>query len=212
MKANRVRNSFLLLALAFLFLLSAGGNSNAQTPGLQVIGPQVDPNQGKAESLTIAIVSDYGSLGYFDPNKGQDAIDVANMIHSWNPDYILTAGDNNQQQGTEEQIIAAIAPYQQDIDAGIFFPIWGNHDINKETGTANAQKHMKVPDTYTVKLGNGLLEWVNPYGAGYSGDSPAILPDYLSTVNNSEATWVLTGVHQPREVSTAITAIWGPCA
>jgi hypothetical protein len=68
------------------------------------------------------------------------------LLHGWQPDLILTVGDNNYPSGSAETIdanigqyyAAYIAPYQGNYGAGAsenrFFPILGNHDIYTDGG------------------------------------------------------------------------------
>jgi hypothetical protein len=91
--------------------------------------------------LRIAVIGDYGSG---DSNAG----DVARLVSSWNPDFILTLGDNNYPSGTAETIdqnIGAfyhtyIAPYTGQYGPGAdrlrFFPTLGNHDWDTDRGQA----------------------------------------------------------------------------
>nr|KEP23050.1 hypothetical protein DA06_12845 [Georgenia sp. SUBG003] len=192
--------------LAWAGLVAVGplaGASTTSASGLELITDDVDPARPRAEALEVAVISDYGACGYGVPAKCADEQAVADMVHSWDPDFILTGGDNNQQQATEEQVRLSVAPYAEDIEAGIFFPIFGNHDYGNSCDAEGAKysiQYLGVPQSYRAVLGNGLLEWVNPNGAceTSSGDRmPGIYDDYVATVEQSEATWVLTGVHQP---------------
>ena len=194
-------------ALALTGLVAVGPLASAATipaeAGLELITDDIDPTQPRAEALNVAVISDYGACGFGIPEKCADENAVADMVHSWDPDFILTGGDNNQQQATEEQVRVSLEPYMQDIQAGIFFPVFGNHDFGNSCdaeGAKYSMEYMKVPLSYRAVLGNGLLEWVNPNGACETSDGdrmPAIYDDYVATVENSDATWVLTGVHQP---------------
>jgi hypothetical protein len=87
------------------------------------------------------VIGDYGSG---DSNAG----DVARLVSSWNPDFILTLGDNNYPSGAAETIdqnIGAfyhqyIAPYSGQYGPGAdrlrFFPTLGNHDWDTDRGQA----------------------------------------------------------------------------
>jgi hypothetical protein len=81
----------------------------------------------------FAVIGDYGLAG-------QPESDVANLVAGWNPDLILTTGDNNYQAGSASTIDANIgqyyhafiAPYQGTYGAGAasnrFFPSLGHAD------------------------------------------------------------------------------------
>jgi tartrate-resistant acid phosphatase type 5 len=85
------------------------------------------------QKVRFAVIGDYGS--------GSEAEgDVANLIISWAPEFILTTGDNNYPDGELETIDEHIgqffhefiAPYQGSFGEGSqenrFFPTLGNHD------------------------------------------------------------------------------------
>ncbi|MCW5909004.1 MAG: metallophosphoesterase [Chitinophagales bacterium] len=93
-----------------------------------------------ADSITFAIIGDYGND---DPAEGE----VAAMVKSWNPDFIITTGDNNYPVGAAGTIVKHIGKYYCDFiynpDApeaqrcngkataemqNRFFPSPGNHD------------------------------------------------------------------------------------
>jgi hypothetical protein len=94
--------------------------------------------------VRFAVIGDYGS-------GNQNEADVANLVKSWNPDLIITTGDNNYPDGAANTIDGNvgqfyheyIAPYQGSFGEGAqenrFFPSLGNHDWN----TAQAQPHLE---------------------------------------------------------------------
>ncbi|MEJ2600152.1 MAG: metallophosphoesterase [Anaerolineales bacterium] len=81
----------------------------------------------------FAVIGDYGANSIAEG-------DVANLIKSWNPDFIVTVGDNNYPAGSADTIDQAIGqyfheyiyPYQGEFGKGAtqnrFFPTLGNHD------------------------------------------------------------------------------------
>lgn len=81
----------------------------------------------------FAAIGDYGSAG---PNE----LAVANLVKSWNPDFIITLGDNNYEVGSDSTIDANIGqyyheyiyPYKGSYGGGglnnKFYPSLGNHD------------------------------------------------------------------------------------
>lgn len=85
------------------------------------------------DTARFAIIGDFG-----DNNKAEG--DVAAMIASWNPDFVVTAGDNNYPDGAASTIDGNIGkyynpyiyPYLGKYGAGgstnRFFPALGNHD------------------------------------------------------------------------------------
>lgn len=92
------------------------------------------PEQQSAP-FRFAVIGDYGA------DTAAEA-DVAALIKSWNPDIIVTTGDNNYNEGAASTIDANIGkyfheyiyPYKGSYGAGAqvnrFFPSLGNHDWN----------------------------------------------------------------------------------
>ena len=70
---------------------------------------------------------------------------VSQMVHSWNPDFIITLGDNNYEYGADSTIDSNIGqfyhdyifPYNGNFGQGSpfnrFFPSLGNHDFYSDT-------------------------------------------------------------------------------
>ena len=87
------------------------------------------PNQ----VVRFAVIGDFGE-------GGQAEADVAALVHSWNPDFVITVGDDNYPSGAADTIDAHIGqfyhdfiyPYTGTYGAGAtenrFFPTIGNHD------------------------------------------------------------------------------------
>jgi len=86
-----------------------------------------------AGTLHFAVIGDYGS-------GNTNERDVANLVSSWNPDFVITMGDNNYSSGAASSIDKNIgqfyhqyiSPYQGTYGAGdttnAFWPSLGNHD------------------------------------------------------------------------------------
>ena len=93
----------------------------------------------EANSTRFAVIGDYGSAG-------QPESSVASLVKSWNPDFIITTGDNNYPNGGTSTIDANIGqyyrqyiyPYQGIYGTGStvnnFYPSLGNHDWLITTG------------------------------------------------------------------------------
>jgi len=104
----------------------------------------VSTSHAQGSSTVFAIISDYGASTL--PNESG----VVSRIMSWNPDFIVTAGDNNTPSGAAGTIDANIGqffhsyiyPYTGSYGAGaatnLFFPALGNHDLM----TTNAQPYL----------------------------------------------------------------------
>jgi tartrate-resistant acid phosphatase type 5 len=88
-----------------------------------------------AAPLVVGIIGDYGSG---DTNEAN----VAKLVKSWNPDFIITVGDNNYPDGASASLDANVGqfyhefinPYPGQYGPGAetnrFFPTLGNHDYD----------------------------------------------------------------------------------
>jgi hypothetical protein len=86
-----------------------------------------------ASPVRLAVIGDYGMAG---PAEEQ----VAKLVKSWRPDFIVTTGDNNYPNGSADTIDANIGQYYHDFicpyrggygpgtNRNRFFPALGNHD------------------------------------------------------------------------------------
>src|SRR2546428_4608501 len=145
-------SGILLGSLAFL------GRSNGQ-------------DTGSASSLAIpagttvrfAHIGDYGS-GSSNENR------VANLVKGWNPDFIVTAGDNNYPHGEASTIDANIGQFYQSYIGNYkgsygpgsatnrFWPSLGNHDF--DVGDQPYLDYFTLPNNeryYDVVFGEGLV-------------------------------------------------------
>ncbi len=94
--------------------------------------PARAPEQTSA-TVRVAVIGDYGDDGPFEAS-------VANLVKGWNPDFIITTGDNNYPSGGADTIDANIGQHYQAFignysgsygagsAANRFFPSLGNHD------------------------------------------------------------------------------------
>lgn len=99
------------------------------------------PTALPAGPLRIAVIGDFGL-------SGGPLADVANLIKSWAPDFIVTTGDNNYPSGAantidenigqyfHEYIFPYNGQYGQGADQYRFFPSLGNHDWDTAKGQA----------------------------------------------------------------------------
>lgn len=139
--------------------------------------------------------------------------DVAALILSWQPDFIITTGDNNYPSGSAATIDANIgqffhafiAPYTGNYGEGAtenrFFPVLGNHDWD----TNSARPYLD----YFVLPGNERYydfvwepvhffaldsDWREPDGIGLSSAQAAWLKEQMTA---STAPWQLVYMHEP---------------
>ena len=101
----------------------------------------------EGNTVRIAVIGDYGLAG-------QPELDVANLVKSWNPDLILTTGDNNYPSGspsTIDQNVGQffhqfIANYKGRFGSGStinrFFPVLSDHDYNESPSLLGYQPYL----------------------------------------------------------------------
>lgn len=156
------------------------------------------------DDVTIAVIGDFG-----DDTKQEK--DVAEMIHLWEVDYVVTVGDNNYPDGKAHTIDRNIGqyyhdyifPYQGSYGAGAtenrFFPALGNHDWN--TGSIDPYlDYFTLPGNeryYDVTLSHVHLFVLDSDEAepdGRSADS--IQAQWLQTqMAASTAPWKVVALH-----------------
>ncbi len=175
---------------------------------IQTDTPTVEPTVTNTPNPAIrfAVIGDYGS-------GTSDEGDVAALVKSWKPDFILTTGDNNYPIGAAESIDynigqfygEFISPYHgyygKGADKNRFFPTLGNHDWM----TLAAQPYMD----YFSLPGNeryyhfswGLVDFLavdsdsnEPDGVGSSSRQAQWLRDELTA---SQLPWKVVYFHQP---------------
>src|SRR5882724_11291597 len=120
--------SALLLLLGLLFCTTL----LVRFPAASVRLPAVSA-QAQSATIRFAVTGDYGD----DTTAERD---VANLVKSWNPDFVITVGDNNYPDGTASSIDANIGQYYHSFifpytgtygdgaTTNRFFPCLGNHD------------------------------------------------------------------------------------
>lgn len=188
--------SLLLLCIAMMLLLGTPVNAaNQQRPSPQV---------------RFAVIGDFGLAG-----TGEEA--VANLVKSWEPDFIVTTGDNNYPDGAAETIDENIGQYYHEYIGnyqGIygegsptnrFFPVLGNHDLM----TAAAQPYydyFTLPGNeryYQVDKGVVALFMLNSMPGEEDGiDSESIQAEWLrEKLAASTACWNLVVFHHPAYTS-----------
>lgn len=137
--------------------------------------------------IRFAVIGDFGA-----DNAGEAA--VANLIHSWSPDLILTVGDNNYPRGGAETIDANIGkyfhqyifPYSGAYGPGAetnrFFPTLGNHDWMSR----NAQPYLEY---FTLPGNERYYEFVWPPVHFFALNSDEHEPDGVG-VSSAQAQWL----------------------
>ncbi len=95
-----------------------------------------------ATSVVFANIGDYGN-----PNNGTAMADVANLVKSWAPAFIVTNGDNIYGSGDYATVIGTHydAYITNDLQTNKFWPALGNHDYN-DASLALYQAYFTLPN------------------------------------------------------------------
>jgi hypothetical protein len=175
------------------------------------LSPTVSPTPAP---LRFAVIGDFGT-------GDQNEADVADLVKSWNPDLVITTGDNNYPDGAAETIDNNIGqfyhqyiyPYQgaygEGADINRFFPSLGNHDWNTVDGDGMPYPYLdyfKLPQRESGNERYYDFEWGpvhffaldsdsrEPDGVGRSSAQAAWLQSRLS---ESTAAWKIVYAHHP---------------
>ncbi|MFN2491854.1 MAG: fibronectin type III domain-containing protein [Pyrinomonadaceae bacterium] len=174
-----------LAGLSVVELSRAGGSPSPQEPA----------------AITFAAIGDYGSN---DANE----LDVAYLVKSWNPDFIITLGDNNYPDGEAATIDANIGkyygefiyPYRGTYGTGAsvnrFWPCIGNRDWDNQSG-AKLQPYL---DYFTLPNNERYYDFVRGPVHFFVIDSDVDEPDGI-TSSSVQAQWL-------KNKMTASTAAW----
>lgn len=164
----------------------------------------------------LAVIGDYGM-------NNQAEADVAALVASWQPDAVLTTGDNNYPDGAAATIDASIGkhyrafiyPYQGSYGAGAasnrFFPTLGNHDWRTTDGDPERPQpyldYFQLPGNeryYDAVIGPVHFFAVDsdphePDGIG----STSVQADWLRRgLADSTAPWRIVAMHHPPHSSS----------
>lgn len=158
-----------------------------------------------AADVRFAVIGDYGNAARNAEDQGMQQ--VATMIDGWNPDIVVTAGDNNYSLGEAATIDNNIGQfYQQYIGsytggygpgAGAtnrFYPAIGNHDNNSTAG------YTPYTDYFTLPGNERYYDFVQGPVHFFMLNSTSDEPDGY-TSSSTQAAWLQTGLQ-------ASTAAW----
>ena len=197
---NRFSNCSLIVVLVMAGWLSLASHASAEEDGWQ-----------KAGSVRIAVIGDYG-------DDSQAEADVAALVRSWKPDFVVTTGDNNYPAGAADTIDETIgrsyhefiAPYSgaygPGADTNRFFPTLGNHDWDATTRATRLPQpylnYFELPGNeryYDVALGPVQIfavdsDYREPDGSSSDSIQAAWLRQRLAA---STAPWKLVLMHEP---------------
>jgi hypothetical protein len=96
--------------------------------------------------LRFAVIGDYGWCATGTPPYCAAQEKVAALVNSWQPDVVLTTGDNNYPHGELDTWRVNGTFYDAYTSTGRFRPVIGNHDYHCE----------ECPDAYVRIFGRGL--------------------------------------------------------
>jgi predicted phosphodiesterase len=202
MIANRQTNlpqvvrRFVIGSYLPLLLVLFAGSVLVQLPDWGALASAQEPT-----SITFAAIGDFGSN---DANE----LDVANLVKSWNPDFIITLGDNNYPDGEAATIDASIGKYYREFiypyvgsygEGGTtnrFWPSIGNRDWDNQTGA----KLKPYLDYFTLPNNERYYDFVRGPVHFFVIDSDADEPDGI-TSTSIQAQWL-------RNKLAASTAAW----
>ncbi|HKO98099.1 MAG TPA: fibronectin type III domain-containing protein [Pyrinomonadaceae bacterium] len=182
LKTNKVLQRLVRLSIIPLLLIALGAvMTEPSGVGAQTSG-----------TITFAAIGDYGS-------DDQHELDVANLVKSWNPEFIITLGDNNYPSGEASTIDANIGkyyheyiyPYRGTYGPGAttnrFWPSVGNHDWDNQIGI----KLQPYLDYFTLPGNERYYDIVRGPVHFFMLDSDGEEPDgYKST--SVQANWLRT--------------------
>jgi tartrate-resistant acid phosphatase type 5 len=154
-------------------------------------GSTEEPAPTPIPSLRFAVIGDFGE-------SGQPEADVAALVHSWDPDIVITVGDNNYSNGKAATIDANIGQYYHDYifpyygkygqgaAENRFFPSLGNHDWY----TAEAQPYL---DYFTLPGNERYYDFIRGPVHFFALDSDENEPDGVGS-RTVQAAWLQQGL------------------
>ncbi len=152
------------------------------------------PSPTPSAPVRIAVIGDFGLAG---PHEQA----VAELVHSWQPDFVVTTGDNNYPNGARETMAANVLQYYGDfVEQHRFFPALGNHDWY--SGIAAYLETFDLPGNeryYDVVLGPVHLFVLDSDTNEPDGiDADSLQAQWLrQRLAESTAPWQLVVAHHP---------------
>lgn len=155
----------------------------------------------------FAVIGDFGEAG-------PPAAQVAALVAGWQPDFVVTTGDNNYPTGSAETIDANIGQYYSAFMAGAntahgpaaqvnrFFPVLGNHDADTDAArpyidyfTLPGNERYYSVDWPPVRIyALNSVPWVEPDGSHPESAQAAWLQQELA---NTSDRWKIVVFHHP---------------
>jgi hypothetical protein len=150
---------------------------------------------------------------YGDMSAGTGAQGVSNLIHGWNPDYIVSVGDNYYAaDAVIDNVVGRyfhdyVWPYAGSYGAGSpngnrFWSALGNHEYDHSAGAADYLNFFAFPGNERYyKLSQGNVDWffVNSNAEEPDGNTPnSAQYNWLQQqLAGSTATWQFVVFHHP---------------
>ena len=183
-----LRSLVIVTALALLTLSGHAAAANQGSGALQatVFG---------GDTLRFAVIGDYGY-------EGDAAAEVGALVRGWQPDLVITTGDNNYPSGSAATIDSNIgqyyapfiAPYQGTYGSGgadnRFFPTLGNHDWE----TPGARPYL---DYFTLPGNERYYDFTAGPVQFFALDSDPREPDGI-TAGSPQAAWLQSRLSRAR--------------
>jgi hypothetical protein len=152
---------------------------------------EVTPSPTSNPSIHFAVIGDFGMGNEAEAN-------VARLVHSWNPDFVITVGDDNYPLGEASTIDDHIGQYYHDFifpytgsygpgaTENRFFPTLGNHDWY----TAGAKPYL---DFFSLPGNERYYDFVRGPVHFFALDSDENEPDGVNKAS-IQAGWLQQGL------------------
>lgn len=217
LRAARVVAATVLLAVALA--ACTGGDAPAPTEHPLPTGtfsgpPPLEPLRDTA----VALITDFGNC-----DEGEQA--VADMVDRWQPQAIVTAGDNTQTTEGCAPYTESVLPYYGEwldrADGPQFFPVLGNHDYNNEG--AGLERYVRA-FPYLSAADDPQRRWYERRIGGIhfflldsevAGDDARTQQEWLrsaletAAVSPTDAAWRVVVFHRPA-FSSGVHGPWAP--
>ena len=188
--------------------------SQTVTPTRTEVTVTLSPSVTSTASSTATSPSPvvFAAIGDYGTGDSSEA-DVAKLILSWNPEFIITLGDNNYPVGAADHIDQAVGqffhdyifPYKGGYGSGAevnrFFPSLGNHDLMTDNGQPYYDYFTLPGNERYYDFTWGTLHFFalddiesEPDGVGVSSKQAEWLKEGLAA---STSTWDIVYMHYP---------------
>jgi tartrate-resistant acid phosphatase type 5 len=151
-------------------------------------------------SLRFAVIGDYGNEV---EGKGDSAKQVADLVKSWKPEFIITTGDNNYPTGEKETFDKNVGKHYRDFlpnytgeffpyskpDMNRFYPSLGNHDWECKKCVEN-QKPKPYLDYFELPGNERYYTFTWGKAEFFVLDSDPRVKDIKGGVNSVQAKWL----------------------